>query len=159
MTKREKFKTVTIILDSPFKRNIALAKMTNAPIDTDKPLEWILREKVKVRGLDANGYYWLRLGEIAEQAWFQSGVDDKPQRYSKDAWHIYAGRMLMPEIVTTKDGERRSKWVTVPDGSVAVISTTLLESAFFAKYTEIVEAFGASLGVMFSANPRERAAA
>ena len=61
----------------------------------------------------------------------------------------------MPETIVTKDGETRSKWEEVPDGDAVVISTTKLERRCFAEYPTAVEAFGASLGVQFSANPNE----
>jgi len=111
----------------------------------------VIREPVKVRGLDQNGLYWLRLGEIAEQAWFGG------RQYSKEVWHHYCGINIMPEKVTTKDGEVRSKWIEVPSGDPIVISTTQLERRCFAEYTAAVEAFGAGLGVQFHATPREAA--
>ena len=63
----------------------------------------------------------------------------------------------MPEKVTTKDGEVRSKWIEVPSGDPIVISTAQLERRCFAEYTTAVEAFGAGLGVQFHATPREAA--
>jgi hypothetical protein len=147
---RDKFTTRTILLKSELQRNTLLSLIPNLPLDAEKPLQVIVREEVKARGLDANGYYWLRIGEIASQAWFEG------KQFSKEVWHIYLGKHHMPEMITTKDGEARSKWVESPDGSMVVISTTQLERGCFAAYTEIVEAFGASLGVQFSANPNER---
>lgn len=143
--KREKYRTRSIILLSEQQKEIACAAIRNAP----EGIECLLREPVKARGLDANGYYWLRLGEIAEQAWLGG------RQYSKEVWHHYCGQNIMPEQVTTKDGEIRSKWVEVPSGEPIVISTTQLERRCFAEYTTAVEAFGASLGVQFSANPNE----
>lgn len=142
---REKYKTRSIILLGDPQKEIACAAIHNAPTD----LEVVIREPVKVRGLDQNGLYWLRLGEIAEQAWFGG------RQYSKEVWHHYCGINIIPEKVTTKDGEVRSKWIEVPSGDPIVISTTQLERRCFAEYTTAVEAFGASLGVQFSANPRE----
>ena len=142
---REKYTTRSIILLGDPQKEIACAAIHNAPTG----LEVVIREPVKVRGLDQNGLYWLRLGEIAEQAWLGG------RQYSKEVWHHYAGINLMPEQITTKDGETQSKWVEVPSGNPIVISTTQLERKCFAEYTTIVEAFGASLGVQFSVNPRE----
>lgn len=146
---RQKFTERTVDLCGPLQRSTAIAILTNAPLDGDRPLQFVIREKPKVRGLDANGYYWLRLGEISAQAWFEG------RQFSKEVWHDYAGKYLMPETITTKDGEIRSKWEVAPDGSMLVISTTQLERVCFAEYTTAVEAFGGGLGVMFSANPRE----
>lgn len=142
---REKYKTRSIILLGDPQKEIACAAIQNAPTG----LEVVIREPVKVRGLDQNGLYWLRLGEIAEQAWFGG------RQYSKEVWHHYCGINIMPEKVTTKDGEVRSKWIEVPSGDPIVISTTQLERRCFAEYTTAVEAFGAGLGVQFHANPTE----
>lgn len=142
---REKYRTRSIILLGDRQKEIACAAIRNAPAG----VEAVIREPVKVRGLDQNGFYWLILGQIAEQAWLGG------RQYSKEVWHHYCGINLMPEQITTKDGEIRSKWEEVPDGDAVVISTTKLERKCFAEYTTIVEAFGASLGVQFSVNPRE----
>jgi len=147
---RPTYATRIIRLAGELQRETAVAMLQNAPLDPDKPLELVLREESKVRGLDQNGLYWLRLGEIADQAW-QDG-----RQYNSDVWHEYARRNLMPETITTKTGEVRSKWIEMPDGTLTVISTTQLERKCFAEYTTIVEAFGAGLGVSYSANPRER---
>jgi hypothetical protein len=142
---REKYTTRSIILLGDPQKEIACAAIHNAPTG----LEVVIREPVKVRGLDQNGLYWLRLGELAEQAWFGG------RQYGKEVWHHYCGIHVMPETIVTKDGETRSKWEEVPDGDAVVISTTKLERRCFAEYTTAVEAFGASLGVQFSANPNE----
>lgn len=113
------------------------------PLDATKPLEVIIREQVKQRGIDQNGLYWKRVNEIAEQGWFQG------RKYSKDVWHVYLGKYEMPEKVETKDGVECSKWVDLPGGEQTVISTALLSKRCFAEYTDIVEAFGAGLGVHF----------
>ena len=147
---RSTYITRKIRLVGEIQRSTAEAMLRNAPLDPERPLELVLREESKARGLDQNGLYWLRLGEIAEQAW-QSG-----RQYNADVWHEYARRELMPATITTKDGEVRSKWIEIPGGELTVISTTQLERRCFAEYTTIVEAFGASLGVLFSVNPRER---
>lgn len=147
---RQPFATRKIILVGPNQRDLAIAAIGNAPIDPLRPLEVVIREEVKARGLDQNGLYWLRLGEIADQAWLRG------RQYSKEVWHHYAGQNIMPEEITTKDGEVRSKWEDSPDGKPTVISTTRLEKRCFADYTTAVEAFGAGLGVQFSANPREK---
>ena len=115
----------------------------NLPLDKDNPLEVTIREQVKQRGLDQNGLYWLRLREIAEQGWFQGRL------YSAEIWHEYAKKHIMPEEIVTKDGEIRSKWLDTPDGEPVVISTTQLAKGCFAEYTQLVEVFGAELGVRF----------
>src|ERR1700677_2489397 len=101
---RQKFTTRTIYLVGEQQRDTVIKLAENLPVDPKNPLEIVVREKTKVRGLDANGYYWLRLGEIAEQGWYNK------RQYSKEIWHEYCRQNLMPEIVLTKDGERISKW-------------------------------------------------
>lgn len=150
MDKRTKFLTRSILLVGEVQLKTAHALLDHVPIDANKPLELVVREQVKQRGLDANGYYWLRLGEIAEQAWFGG------KQFGSDLWHEYAKINIMPEQITTKDGVVRSKWIEGVGGKLTVVSTTLLEKGCFAEYTTLVEVFGAELGVMFSVNPRER---
>jgi hypothetical protein len=150
MTDRPKFVERKITLSGSLQLDTAMNLLRNLPIDKERPLELVVRELVKVRGLDANGLYWKRLTEIAEQAWFNR------KQFSKEVWHEYARQNLMADPVIIKDGSVMSKWVESPDGSSVVVSTTLLEKKFFADYITAVEAFGASLGVMFSANPNEQ---
>lgn len=138
------FPTRQILLRSETQRATLMNLIPHLPLDNDHPLEIIIREQVKARGLDANGYYWMRIGEIAEQAWLDG------RQYSKEAWHEYAKNHLMPEMITTKSGETRGKWETVPNGGMSVISTTQLDRKTFADYTAAVEALGTSLGVRFS---------
>lgn len=147
---RDKFNKREIRLVGVQQRDIAVALLMNVPLDADRPLLMTVGEEPKKRGLDQNGYYWLRLTEIAEQAWFNG------KQFSKEVWHEYARQNIMDDTITTKDGEIRSKWVESPDGSPVVISTTLLEKKCFADYCTAIEAFGAGLGVMASANPNER---
>lgn len=146
---RPKFETRSILLRAPLQRDALLALIPHLPLDPAKPIEILLREQVKARGLDANGLYWVRLTEIAEQAWFNG------RQFSKEVWHEYCRQNVMPDQITTKDGTVRSKWEETPDGSPQVISTTLLERKCFAEYITAVEAFGAGLGVHFGANPNE----
>lgn len=150
---RPKFATRQFFLRTDTQTATLLALIPHLPLDQDNPLEVVIREPVKARGMDQNGYYFMRIGELAGQAW----IDGK--QFSKDAWHEYAKKNIMPEEITTKDGEVRSKWEPTPDGDMSVISTTRLERGCFADYTNAVEAFGASLGVMFSASRDERKAA
>lgn len=146
---RPKFETRKFLLSKQTAVDGALGLIRNLPIDPDRPLEVVVREPVKGRSLDANAYYWLRLGEIAQQAF----IDGK--QFDSEVWHTYLKRNVMPEQVTLKDGSVRSKWVEQPDGELDVISTTKLEKSCFHDYTLCVEVFGAELGVRFSANPRE----
>lgn len=148
-SERAKFVTRTITLSD--EAIVARAKLVldNLPIDTLRPLQLVIQEAPKKRSLDQNNYYWMRLGEIAEQAWSEG------RQFTSDVWHEYARRNLMPDKIMTKDGVRRSKWTEMPDGSTTIISTTMLDRASFADYCTALEAFGSELGVLFSADPRQ----
>jgi len=143
------FQTRTFNLVNGQVQQAMLAYAVHLPFDQD--IEVVFKKRVKVRSLDANGLYWKRLTEIADQAWFNG------KQYCKEVWHVYAAQNLMTDEVVTKDGETVSKWVECPTGEPVVISTTKLERKCFADYITAVEAFGAGLGVQFSANPRDRA--
>lgn len=137
----------TFYMRSDQARESAIALIRNLPLDDKRPMMVTVQDFKRQRGLDANAYYWLRLGEIAEQAYLEG------KRYNSDCWHEYAKRMLMPDEVTLKDGTVCSKWVELPDGSLTVVSTSQLERKCFSEYTTIVESFGSNLGVHFSERP------
>jgi len=140
---------ITILIRSEQQKELLASKISNLPVDEDRPIQIVISEQDKVRGLDQNGLMWKRIGEIASQGWINK------RQYDKDCWHKYLKDNEMPEEVELKDGTVCSKWVEQIDGSREVISTTELSARFFSKYIMIIEAFGAGLGVMFSANPRE----
>lgn len=148
-SERQKFVTRRFLISSREVLERALLVLRNLPIDPLRPLEIVAQEEPKKRNNDQNSYYWLRLGELADQVW-QEG-----KQYNSDIWHEYARRNIMPDEITDKDGIVRSKWVELPDGSMTVISTTMLDRATFANYTTMLEAFGANLGCEFSADPRQ----
>lgn len=145
MGKREKIAPISILLREPEQINRALSIIANLPVDGVKPLQVLIREAPRGRGLSANALMWVRLGEIAEQAWMRG------RQYSAEVWHEYCKRAVMPDIVTLRDGIECSKWEDTPDGGVALISTSRLEKRCFAEYIQAIEAFGAGLGVQFSA--------
>lgn len=132
-------------------RDRAAAALANMPVDPLRPLEVVIRENKAKRQDDQNRYYWLRLGEIASQAWIEG------RQYSAEILHEYLKRELLPEDseadpLDVRDSYR--KWDFDPAGNrVLVGSTTMLTVRGFASYMEAVEAFGAQLGVEFSANP------
>lgn len=156
--KREKFNPRTIRLIGAVQRDAALAALTHAPIDPEHPLEILIREEKKTRRLDQNALMWVGpLADIADQAWVEG------RRFSAEVWHEHFKREYLPEDDDpergdlTKDGYR--KYDVTPAGErVLVGSTTQLTVKGFARYLTQVEAEGASLGVQFSANPREMAA-
>lgn len=146
--KRNPIAKMIFLLRSESQKELFASKVNNLPVDAENPIQITISEQTKARGLDANAYYWLRLGEIASQAW--SGG----RQYDSDVWHEYCKKNVMPDMVETKDGEIVSKYLPSPGDIRVIISTTKLSRKQFSEYTEMIEAFGAGLGVMFSANPR-----
>lgn len=153
MSARQKFNTRTIRLVGPQQAHIAVALIPNLPIDPDKPLEIVIREEKKVRGMDANARMWAGpLRDIAEQAWVTG------RQFSAEAWHELFKREYLPEDddpelpELAKEGYR--KWDIDPGGNrILVGSTTQLLKKGFARYLIQIEAFGANLGVHFTESP------
>ena len=151
---RPTFITRTIRLVGDVQRQTAIAALTHAPIDPERPLEVLIREEKKTRKEDQNAAYWAGpLRDIAEQAW----VDG--QQYKADVWHEYFKEMFLPEdddeelAILAKDGYR--KWDFDPKGRRRLVgSTTQLTVKGMARYTKQIEAEGASLGVVFHVAPR-----
>lgn len=140
----------TIYLKGEQQRETLLALVRNLPVDDKNPLQVTIQEETRQRGLSQNAYYWVMLGQAAEQAWLEK------RRYDADVWHVYCGRNVMADTITLKDGTVRSKWIELPDGSTTIVSTTQLERKCFAEYVTTCEAFFANLGVQFRVNPNER---
>lgn len=151
---RQEFKARTIRLVGQVQLDSAMRLLPNLPIDPDNPLELIIREEKKVRGLDANGRMWVGpLKDIAGQAWVNG------RQFSDVVWHEHFKREFLPEDndedldVLAKDGYR--KWDFDPAGNRVLIgSTTQLTRRGFALYLQQVESFGAGLGVHFTESPR-----
>lgn len=145
---RQKFATRTILLKGETQRDTLIQLARNLPLDKENPLEIVVREKQKGRGLDANALMWAgALKDISEQAWFGG------KKYSAEVWHHYFKVQFLPEQAEegiTKEGYR--KWETAPNGDrVPVGSTGDLTKKGFALYLTELEAYGANLGVMYSA--------
>ena len=147
--KRNPIAKIIILIRSEQQKELLASKINNLPVDADRPIQIVISEETKARGQDQNGLMWLRIGEISGQGWINK------RQYAKDCWHKYLKDNEMPEEVELKDGTICSKWIEQIDGSREVISTTELSAKCFSEYITIIEAFGAGLGVMFSANPRE----
>jgi len=146
---RLKFATRTIYLRSETQRDTLIQLARNLPLDKEKPLEIVVREKQKARCLDANSLMWAGpLKDISEQALFAG------KKYSAEVWHHYFKCEFLPEpdfcdADLVKDGYK--KWEVAPDGTrVLVGSTSDLTKRGFALYLTEIEAFGANLGVMYS---------
>ena len=136
--------TRSIVLRNETIRSLAIAAVSQLPVSDNNPLEIVIRPYKAKRKVEANGLYWLRLGEIADQAYAEG------KQYSAYTWHEYMKRRFLPDV----DTKGNQKWAHLPSGDRALImSTTTLNTSEFAEYITQVEAFGASLGVMFSASP------
>jgi hypothetical protein len=145
---RPKFLTRKFHLIGEAQRDLALACLRSVPIDVAFPIEVIFRELMKVRSLDANAAYWAGpLRDISEQAWVQG------KQYSAEVWHEQFKREYLPDEPSEELCKAHyRKWDYLPAGDrVLVGSTTQLTVKGFALFMQSVEAFGASLGVQFSA--------
>ncbi len=110
-------------------------------------------EHKEARSLEQQAVMWIRLGEIAAQAWVRG------RQYSAECWHEHAKREWLPEEDGPSKRARKgySKWAINPmtGERVLVGSTTQLTVFGMSEYLAQLEAFGAGLGVMFSASPRD----
>jgi hypothetical protein len=125
----------------------AISAIQNAPIDTERPLEVIIREEQKGRSLSANALMWAGpLNDIASQAWVHG------RQYSALIWHEYFKEKFLPDfpdLTQVKEGYR--KYEETPDGRRVLIgSTQKLTKHGFSLYMEQIYAYGSELGVRFS---------
>ena len=98
MTQRHKIDKTIVLIRSDQQKELLINKINNLPIDTDRPIQVVISEQTKARGLDQNGLMWKRIGEIADQAFINK------RKYSKECWHKYLKDNEMPEEVELKDG-------------------------------------------------------
>ena len=154
-TARYPMKPQHVRLVGEAQRQAAHAKLDNMPIDSDEPIEVVFREVPAVRKPDANARMWAGPLKDIEQQAFLDG-----RQFKAEVWHEHFKEQYLPEDddpelpMLAKEGYQ--KWTIGPSGKrVLTGSTTQLLKRGFALYMLQVEAFGASLGVMFSANPRE----
>lgn len=159
---RPTFTTRRVLLRTEAERAVAIRSLENAPLDQDFPLEYLLREEVKVRKQSQNDLMWAGpLKDIAEQVWANN------RQYSDEVWHELFNEWFLPDPdapdfdpTHVKDAETYRKWDYRPDGKrVLVGSSTRLSVKGFAVYLEQIYAFGAERGVEYSAAPNERMAA
>jgi len=146
--KRDKFPTRIILLIGQPQVQLVHNIISNAPIDAENPIEVIVREKQKSRKLDQNALMWVnQLSDIAEQAY----VDGR--KYKAEVWHEHFKELYLPEEFEegiTLEGYRKYEYT--PSGKRVLIgSTKQLTVKGFSQYLEQIEAFGANLGVRFSA--------
>jgi len=144
---RTEYLTKTIRLVGKLQIDTAINAIQNAPIDSDKPLEVIIREEQKGRSLSANALMWAGpLNDIASQAWVHG------RQYSALIWHEYFKEKFLPDfpdLTQVKEGYR--KYEETPDGRRVLIgSTQKLTKHGFSLYMEQIYAYGAELGIRFS---------
>lgn len=153
---RQPFPARKFLLREEMQREAAIAAIRNAPLDSTKPLEILMREEVKARKPDQNALMWAGpMRDIAEQGY----VDGRT--FTAEVWHEHFKREYLPEEFDPelcKDGYR--KWDYTPGGERVLIgSTTGLTVRGFSRYLTQVEAYGAQeLGVQFHVGPRRQAA-
>jgi hypothetical protein len=140
--------------------NSAILAIRGLPIDLENPLEILIREKPKKRGLDQNARYHAGpLRDIADQAYVDGRV------YSSAVWHEFLKELYLPSELhmTDEDLAKRvvrpddyRKYAPSPGGKFLLVgSTTELTKFGMYEYTEQVYAYGAGLGVMFTSNKKE----
>lgn len=139
--------TKTIRLIGTAQKEVAINAIQNAPIDSEYPLEVIIREEQKARSLSANALMWAGpLNDIANQAWVHG------KQYSALIWHEYFKEQFLPEFANpeiTKEGYK--KYEETPDGRRILIgSSSKLTKHGFSIYMEQIYAYGANLGVRFT---------
>jgi hypothetical protein len=136
----------------------AIAMLNNAPLDAVKPLLLTLAEEAKVRTLDQNAAYHAGpLRDIAEQAWIDG------RQFSAPVLHEHFKQEYLPDdelldidemARLVKEPHAYRKWDTDLRGNrICIGSTTQLTKFGFGEFMEQVQAFGAGLGVQFSAVP------
>lgn len=136
----------TIILRSESARESALRAIANLPLDPVFALH-INEYKAKLTS-EQRSLYWIRLKEVSEQAFIDG------RRYDDETLHIYCKHKFLPEV----SASGVQKWADMPGGGRSLkMSTNDLNTKEFSDYFTQVEAWGAELGVMYSANPREAA--
>lgn len=145
---RQKYPTTTILVRTEVQRANLLAKVTQLPLDSDHPIEVLLREYSKPRKLSQNALMWSsQLKDISEQAYIGG------RTYDAEVWHEYFKKEYLPtnfDAELTKDGY--TKFKDGPSGEqILVGSTTELTVKGFSGYLEKVMAYGATLGVIFNA--------
>ncbi len=149
----------TFVLNHPMRADIAaqfIASNWKEMFASGHPMAVRCYEHKERRTLEQQSLMWIRLGEIAEQAWVGG------RQFSAEVWHEHAKREYLPD----EDGPTKrcrkgySKWALLPSGERSLIgSTTQLTTFGMAEYMEQLMAYGATeLGVRFAPTPAEAAA-
>lgn len=151
---RQAFKDRKLYLVSQVQRDTLLALIPTLPLDSAKPLEVVIRERVKGRKLSQQALLFAGpMRDISEQAWFDG------RQFSVEVLHEFCKRQFLPEEFDSElCKEGYIKWDVDPLGErVLVGSTTQLTVRGYSDYLEQVHVLGAEMGVQFHANPNEGA--
>jgi len=150
---RQPYPLRSILIDNEEKRALAYKVIASAPIDSNKPVQFLLREEVKTRKLDQNALMWAGALKDIEQQIYVVG-----RTHSDEVWHIYFKERFLPEEHidgVTKEGYQ--KWTYLPNEQRRLIgSTTELTIYGFSLYLNQIHAFGGNRGVEFSASARQQ---
>jgi hypothetical protein len=146
----------TFVIRSPEIAEVAIAVIQanySGMLAAGRPMAIRLYEHKDSRSIEQQSLMWIRLGEIAPQAWING------RQFADVCWHEYAKREFLPEEPGPSKQARKgyAKWAINPmtGDKVLVGSTTQLTVYGMAEYLTKLEAFGAGLGVRFSATPTE----
>lgn len=145
----------SFLLRSQDQVNTLTALLPNLPLDSDRPIEVLVREEPKKRTLSQNALMWVGpLKDMQEQGFY------KGRQYSDEMWHYLFKVMYLPEdedpdlSALASDGYK--KWDYAPNGDRLLVgSTTQLTKKGFSQYIEQVYAHGASMGVLFRSSPND----
>lgn len=133
-------------------RERAIAAIRNLPIDTDEPLQIVISDYKPPRKKSQNDLMWAGpLKDMEEQAYLEQ------RSYSADVWHEFFKEKFLPDEFDPEYCRvGYVKWKDAPDDKRKLVgSTTMLTKKGFSLYLEQIYAFGANLGVQFTANPNE----
>lgn len=148
------FQTRQIRIVGQMQKDTAIAAIQNLPV-MEKPLVVTIGEERKARKPEANAAMWAGvLKDISEQAWVSG------RQFSAECWHSYFKAEFLPEEdhpnLRELAKEDYKKWEITPSGErICVGSTTKLTRYGFSLYLQQVEAYGASLGVLFHTRETE----
>lgn len=144
-----------VYLRTEAQRAYAHELIDSVPLDPDKPIQVVIREEPKKRGLDLNAVYWGDLRDIAKTAVWEG------RYYRAETWHEYMKEKFLPDETDfdfnpahVKEGY--AKWEYPPKGPVLCGSTTDLTRIGMKVYMQKVEAEGAFYGAVYTERRDDR---
>ena len=133
--KRAKYPTRKIYMVGEPQKQMAITLLQNAPIDSEKPLEVRIGEKVEKRNLDQNALMWSFINDISHQGYIDGST------FSPDAWHYHFKLEFLPEEADPElTREDYKKYEYAPNGDrILVGSTTDLTVKGFSLKSRFIE--------------------